>query len=213
MGQMTQFGTTLIGVHPGKTETRGLPGMLGGSQRPLTLDDARALARLPGVVSIVPTAYGTGTIKHLDRGRRCYVYATHSEVPVAWSMPVENGEFIPAMEPDRPTPVPVLCPQPNPKLSATRTHSATSSASAKLPGRRHGAEGPVPRFDFDDVAFIPVANAMRLFNRRARRVDLRPPPTTTSARRRPDRLLKQRRRYEDVTIVTQKEGQAMMGRI
>src|SRR5258705_13253053 len=36
MGQMTQFGTTLVGVYPGKIETPGLPGLMGGRARQLT---------------------------------------------------------------------------------------------------------------------------------------------------------------------------------
>jgi putative ABC transport system permease protein len=38
--QFSQFGTNLMSVHPGKTETAGLPGIFGGTTRPLTIDDA-----------------------------------------------------------------------------------------------------------------------------------------------------------------------------
>ena len=49
VGQFTQFGTNLIGINPGKAETMGIPGVLGGTTHKLTIDDAEALARLPGV--------------------------------------------------------------------------------------------------------------------------------------------------------------------
>ena len=42
--QFTQFGTNLIAIHPGKTETVGIPGILGGTTNPLTLEDALAVA-------------------------------------------------------------------------------------------------------------------------------------------------------------------------
>ena len=64
---MTQFGTNLVGIYPGKIETRGMPGLLGGSARRLTLDDARVLSRLPGVTAAVPTAYGSGVVKFGNR--------------------------------------------------------------------------------------------------------------------------------------------------
>ena len=39
MGQFTQFGTNIVGINPGKTETLGLPGVLGGTTHKLTLDE------------------------------------------------------------------------------------------------------------------------------------------------------------------------------
>ena len=73
MGQMTQFGTTLVGIYPGKIETRGMPGLMGGSARRLTLDDARALRRIPGVNGTVPTTIGSAVVDFEDKSRRVYV--------------------------------------------------------------------------------------------------------------------------------------------
>jgi len=58
--EFAQFGTNLISINPGKTETAGLPGIFGGTTRPLTIDDAEALARIPGVTATVPIAFGSG---------------------------------------------------------------------------------------------------------------------------------------------------------
>jgi putative ABC transport system permease protein len=47
LGEFTQFGTNVVGVHPGKTKTGGTPPSgLPSSARPLSLDDA-ALAGAP----------------------------------------------------------------------------------------------------------------------------------------------------------------------
>ena len=54
VSQFTQFGTNLIAINPGKAETMGMPGAFGGTTRKLTLDDADALARLPGVETVAP---------------------------------------------------------------------------------------------------------------------------------------------------------------
>ena len=50
LDEFTQFGTNLLGIHPGKAETLGLPGVLGGTTHKLTLDDAEVVARVPGVL-------------------------------------------------------------------------------------------------------------------------------------------------------------------
>jgi putative ABC transport system permease protein len=47
LAEFTQFGTNVISVAPGKTKTAGhAPTGIPTSVRPLTLDDARALARI-----------------------------------------------------------------------------------------------------------------------------------------------------------------------
>src|SRR5690606_29307991 len=48
MSQFTQFGTTLVALRPGKIETSGLPGALGVTIHPMTVEDAEALKRVPG---------------------------------------------------------------------------------------------------------------------------------------------------------------------
>ena len=66
LGQFTQFGTNIIAVNPGKSKTLGIPGVLGGTTRKLTIDDAEALARIPGIETMVPVTMGLGA----RRGRR-----------------------------------------------------------------------------------------------------------------------------------------------
>ncbi|TMQ68791.1 MAG: ABC transporter permease, partial [Candidatus Eisenbacteria bacterium] len=91
VGEMTQFGTTLVAVYPGKLETRGMPGLMGAGARKLTMDDARVLSRIPGVVGTLPVVYGSSLVRGGGRGRRVYVYGVSSEVPIVWSMDVAIG--------------------------------------------------------------------------------------------------------------------------
>jgi putative ABC transport system permease protein len=55
LAEFSQFGTNVIGIHPGKTKTGGSPSGLPTSARPLSLDDARTLANLPNVVAMTPS--------------------------------------------------------------------------------------------------------------------------------------------------------------
>jgi putative ABC transport system permease protein len=47
LGEFTQFGTNVIGVHPARPRPAARPVGLPSSARPLSLDDAKSLERLP----------------------------------------------------------------------------------------------------------------------------------------------------------------------
>ena len=51
--EFTQFGTTLVAINPGKTTTMGMTMGVFGTERPLTIEDAEALKRLPAARSVV----------------------------------------------------------------------------------------------------------------------------------------------------------------
>ncbi len=167
MGEMSQFGTTLIGIHPGKTTTGGMPGMMGGSARKLTLDDARAVSRIPGVVAVVPTAIGSTIVERGDRNRRVYVYGMTSEAPRVWSWKIAVGEGLPAMDWERSAAVAVL----GSRLKRELFGEATPLGGVIRIGQARfhvvgvmESKGQFLGFDLDDAAYIPVANALRLFN-------------------------------------------------
>jgi putative ABC transport system permease protein len=220
MGQMTQFGTNLVGIYPGKIETGGMPGLLGGSARRLTLDDARVLSRLPGVTGTVPTAYGSGVVKFGNRSRRVYVYGATADVPQTWSMDVAVGQFLPEMDYDRGSPVAVIGPRLKRELFGDANPLGQIIRIAETRFRVIGVmeqKGQFLGFDLDDAAYIPVANAMQLFNRpELDEIDLLAASgeAIEPLVERATALLKERHNGTvDFTIVTQKEGQAMVGRI
>ena len=45
--EFTQFGTTIVAINPGKKSTHGLATGVFGTIRPLSIEDAEALKRLP----------------------------------------------------------------------------------------------------------------------------------------------------------------------
>ena len=220
MGQFTQFGTTIVAVFPGKTETGGMPGSFGGSVRKLSLDDARALARIPGVSGVVPSAVGSGIVEYKNRGRRVYVYGVTSDVPEVWAMDVEVGQFIPDMDWDRGSSVVVLGPTLKRELFGDANALGEILRVGQTRFRVIGvmeSKGQFLSFDLDDAAYMPVANAMRLFNRpEVDEIDLMASssdmidPVATAAK---DMMLDRHDRKEDFTITTQKDMQGMVNRV
>jgi len=167
LAQFTQFGTNILAVNPGKTKTVGIPGVLGGTTHKLTLDDAEALLRLPGVERVVPLAMGTARVEAGERGRSVYVYGVNREVPAVWKIAVRRGRFWPPGDPRRGSPVALLGPTLKRELFGEAPALGRFVRIADTRFRVIGVMAPKGRmlgFDIDDAAYIPVATAMRIFN-------------------------------------------------
>jgi putative ABC transport system permease protein len=109
--QFTQFGTNTVAINPGKTETMGLPGLVTGTVKPITLDDARILSRLPNIAGTVPLTTGTSIVKWRGVSRRVYIIGASSDMPTVWKTTVNVGQFLPEMDWDRKQAVAVLGPK------------------------------------------------------------------------------------------------------
>jgi len=167
LAQFTQFGTNILAINPGKTKTVGIPGVLGGTTHKLTLDDAEALLRLPGVERVVPLAMGTARVEARERGRSVYVYGVNREVPAVWKIAVRRGRFWPPGDPRRGAPVALLGPTLKRELFGEEPALGRFVRIADTRFRVIGVMAPKGRmlgFDIDDAAYIPVATAMRIFN-------------------------------------------------
>jgi putative ABC transport system permease protein len=167
VSQFTQFGTSLIGINPGKVKTLGIPGVFGGTTHRLSIDDAESLRRLPDVDGVVPVVMGQGRVEAGIRGRNVYIYGVNHQASRVWKFPVAQGSFLPDIDPHRRGSFAVL----GPKL-AREIMPGESPLGKRV---RIGGEGFLvvgvmePKgqflgFDLDDSAYIPVANAMDLFN-------------------------------------------------
>ena len=74
LAEFTQFGTNVISVAPGKVKTSGpAPTGIPTSVRPLTLEDARALGRLPHITGMTATVWGNTEVNANGRLRRTTV--------------------------------------------------------------------------------------------------------------------------------------------
>lgn len=165
--QFTQFGTNLLAVNPGKTETMGIPGVLGGTTRKLTLDDAEALRRVPGVVDVVPVVMGMARVEARGRGRSVYVFGVTAAMPRVWRFTVRQGRFLPPGDPRRGHDLAVLGPTLKRELFG---ETPALGAFVRIAGRRLrvigilAPKGQMLGFDLDDCAYMPVATALRLFH-------------------------------------------------
>jgi len=167
LAQFTQFGTNILAINPGKIKTLGIPGILGGTTHKLTLKDADALLRIPGVEAVVPMAMGMGRVEAEGRGRSVNVFGVTADMPAVWRFTIGQGEFLPEGDWDRPTSVAVLGPKMKRELFADRNALGEIVRIAGYRFRVIGVmepKGQILGFDLDDAVYVPVANAMRMFN-------------------------------------------------
>lgn len=167
LSQFTQFGTNILGINPGKSKTMGLPGVLGGTTRKLTIDDAEALARVPGALKVVPVAMGQARVEAGERGRSVLVYGVTPDIGETLQLRVRVGSFWPAGDPRVGTPLAAL----GPKLARELFgEESPLGRFVRIAGARFrvvgvmAPKGQMLGFDLDDTAWIPVASAMKLFN-------------------------------------------------
>ena len=167
LSQFAQFGTNILSVVPGKAETVGIPGVLGGTTRKLTIDDALSLTRISGVEEVVANAYGSARVEGNGRGRAVFVYGVTPNIPAAWKFAVRQGSFWPAGDPRRGYQVAVLGPSLKRELFGEEN---ALGRFVRIGGSRFRVigimepKGQFIGFDIDDAAYIPVASAMRIFN-------------------------------------------------
>ncbi len=167
VSQFTQFGTNLLKVTPGRVETVGLPGALGGTTRKLTIEDAEALLRVPGVQGILPLVNGLARVEHGGRGRNIVVLGATGNLPAVWSMQLRQGAFLPDGDPRRGGDEIVLGPRVKSELFG---EANALGEFVRTAGRRLRVTGVMePRgkllgFDMDDIVYVPLATAMDLFN-------------------------------------------------
>ncbi len=218
LSEFTQFGSNLIAITPGKTQTFGISGALVSTVRPLTLDDAKALQRIEGVVAVQPTVQGNASVKAGARSRRAMVLGAGAKVPEVWSMRVAAGRFLPADE-GNPRPFAVL----GAKLYQELFHDHNALGQRVRIGEARyrvigvmAHKGQVLGFDLDDTVYIPVSKALGLFNRDSLvEIDLlyeadRPADAIAQAAR---RLLIQRHGQEDFTVITQQQMLDVLGSV
>src|SRR3970282_1323462 len=100
ISEFTQFGTHIIGVTPGRTQTHGgAPLGMINTIRPLTIDDAVALERAPHARLTVPVVQGNSEVSVAGRSRRVTLYGVGHHFSEAFRMRVGAGEFLPDDDP------------------------------------------------------------------------------------------------------------------
>jgi len=168
LAEFSQFGTNVIGISPGRTTVGGPPSGLPTSVRPLTIDDARALERVPHVIGVVPTAWGNAEVSGNGRLRRTSIYGVSAAATQVFNMNVRIGQFLPPEEAAQARALVVLGPKLKHELFGAANALGAKLRISGLQFRVIGVLEPKGQFlgiDLDDTAFIPAARALELFNR------------------------------------------------
>ncbi|PHR99499.1 MAG: peptide ABC transporter permease [Oceanobacter sp.] len=214
----SQFGTRIIAVTPGHSETAGMAGGLLSSVRLLTLDDAEALARLPGTEWVVSNVQGSGPIRYGERVRSTEIIGTTPDFSKAWDFPLAMGKFLPDTGGNSPA-VAVIGDKLHQELFNRKN---PLGEFIRVGGQRFRVigvmqpKGSTLGFDLDDMAYIPADRGLALFNREGlMEVDVVFSPNTTSEvmiKRIKAQLLR-RHGQEDFTLTSQDEMLGSMNRI
>jgi len=169
VSEFTQFGTNLIGINPGKSETSGgNPAALAGSIRRLTVEDVDVLRRIPLVETAMPVAFGNARVEFAGRGRSVFVYGVTSEMPQVWKIRVLQGQFLPPGDPRQGAAVAVLGSKVKRELFGDANALGERIRIGGRPFRVIGVMEPKGMFlnvDLDDNVWLPVSQAMSLLNR------------------------------------------------
>jgi putative ABC transport system permease protein len=211
VAEFSQFGTHLVAVNPGKTKAHGAQVGVIGTVRPLSVDDAQAIAHLGLVDAVVPVVTGNVEVKANDRSRRVTLYGTGPRLPEVLNMKVAIGRYLPLDSPDAPRAFAVLGAKVHKELFGTLN---PLGERIDVGGQRYRiigvmeAKGQILGFDMDDTIYIPVSKALELFNRSSLMeidVTYKPQVPVDEVVEAMKRLLIARHGLEDFTITTQQQ--------
>ncbi len=210
--QFASIGTNLLIVVPGKTETTGIPGMVGGTANDITLEDAEAVARqIPEVDQVAPLVVGTDDVAYGARRRQVAVVGSTKEFEKIRKLSVVRGDFLPTDEMQRGRSVAVL----GLKVAQELFPGGEEPVGkiVRIGGWRMRVIGVLaPRgvqlgMNVDDMVLVPVGTAMKMFDRRSLFrifVQVRGTADLERAKRKVVRLFITRHDgEEDVTVLTQ----------
>ncbi|MCP4657738.1 MAG: ABC transporter permease, partial [bacterium] len=209
-GQFTTLGTNLVIVVPGKNETTGTVPGVAGVPNDLTLDDAWAITReVPQVQRVAPIAVATETVSSGERRRQVAVIGTTRDYFRIRQLGLERGDLLPAGEFFRGSPVAILGSETarelfgeqNPVGKVVRVGSWRMRVIGVM-----ASKGLQIGVDLDDLVLVPVATALKMFNRSSLFrivIEVRSHRDIEAARANIVALITERHGEEDITCVTQ----------
>ena len=208
--QFSQIGTNLVIVIPGKNETTGLMPGVTGVPNDLTLDDAQAIVRqVPMIVRAAPLAVATETLSYGEKRRQVAIFGTTHEYHLIRQLAVGRGEFLPPGEWHRGAAVTVLGPETARELFGEQDPVGQVVRIGSWRMRVIGVmarKGVQLGVDLDDLALVPVATAMKMFNRSSLFrivIEMRSHLDLEPAKEKVVALITERHGEEDITCITQ----------
>lgn len=209
LAQFTQFGTNLIAVVPGKTNTFGASVSSISNVRPLRVEDAEALMRLDHVVAMSPVVQGNAEVEFGSHSRRTIVLGVGSSTPEVWKMGVAAGRFLPPDDFRNARGFVVLGAKMRQELFGNINPLGSRVRIGNDRYRVIGVmepKGQMLGFDLDDTVYIPVGKALEMFDRESlMEIDVLYESGIASAQiaRHVERLMLARHGQEDFTVITQ----------
>jgi putative ABC transport system permease protein len=219
LAEFTQFGTNIVGINPGVSTTFGSPTGVLNTERPLSIDDAEALKRVPRVVATMPVVQGNASVEGNGRERRVMVSGVGTAMPRIFQFKVSLGEFLPPDDPRAPRAFAVLGSKLRDELYG---ETIPVGERIRIGGDRYRiigvmeAKGTVLGFDLDDTVYIPAARGLELFNRDSlMEVDVlyAEGAGVEEVREGIRRMLVARHGGEDFTITTQQQMLDVLGSV
>jgi putative ABC transport system permease protein len=219
LSEFTQFGANIIGITPGKTQTMGASVGSFGNTRPLTIDDAEALARVPNVQSSNSTVQGNAEVEAGGRKRRTTIYGVSPSFASSFRFEVGQGEFLPPDDPRAPRGLAVLGVRMARELFGDSSPVGDVIRVGEQRYRVIGVmkpKGNTLGMDLDDTVFIPAQKGLELFNRdslfeiEVHYAEGADPNEIVEGIR---RILTERHRSEDFTITTQQQMLDTLGSV
>ena len=212
LAEFSEFGTNLITVQPGKTQTQGSSIGVLGSIRPLSLDDADALRHLPYVENVNPGLMGNSDLRANGKTRRATVFGEGHDFAKAFTMKVQSGSFWPDADDGQARALVVLGTKVRQELFGGQN---PLGSYLRIAGQRYRVigvmepKGQILGLDMDDAVFIPAARAMELFNRPGLmeiNVSYRAGADVAAVTRVITDRLKERHGNEDFTLISQEQS-------
>jgi putative ABC transport system permease protein len=212
LAEFSEFGTNIITIQPGKTQTQG--GNVGviSSARALSLDDADALRHLPYVENVNPGLMGNADLRANGKTRRATVFGEGHDFAKAFTMKLESGTFWPDEDNEQARAMVVLGTKVRQELFAGQN---PLGGYLRIGGQRYRVigvmepKGQILGMDMDDAVFIPAARAMELFNRPGLmeiNVSYRASADVNAVTRLITERLKEKHGREDFTTISQEQA-------
>jgi putative ABC transport system permease protein len=209
--QFMSLGSNLVIVLPGRTETTGMAPIFGGTPRDLTIGDMEAVRQhLPRIRRIAPLTAGAAPVGYGDKRRDSTIVGTTAAYSPMRRVAAALGQFLPEIDPDRAAPVAVLGQTVRHELFGDANPLGQSIRIGDFRFRVIGViepKGTALGMNLDEVVFIPVASALRIFNQTSlfrMLIEVAAHSEIEDVRRQVLAILKQRHDgTEDVTVITQ----------
>jgi putative ABC transport system permease protein len=168
LNQFSLLGNDTLIMLPGKKETSGgMPPITGEAPRDITLADAAAISRLPGVSAVAPLQVGLAQVRFAARSREVIVAGTSRQFFHIRKLAVQQGQMLPAISLDIASPVAVIGSTVKRELFGNQPALGqwlkAGDRRFRVIGILHD-KGQAMGMDMNDLMLVPVASAQMLFN-------------------------------------------------